>query len=135
MKNVLKPLTSLSFVMLMLLAIPTLAQDKAYEIKDVDQLPSYENQDLNTVLVSHISENLVYPESSMDEKKEGRVFVSFQISKTGEVENVEVLRGVSEELDQAAKDIVASLPVFSPAKMKDKAVRVQYTIPIHFKLD
>ncbi|MFR7811241.1 MAG: energy transducer TonB, partial [Butyricimonas faecihominis] len=44
------------------------------------------------------------------EKLEGKVYVRFVIEKDGAVSNVKVIRGVSPELDNEAKAVIASMP-------------------------
>ena len=65
----------------------------------------------------------------------GRVFVSFVVDKTGKVSNVKILRGVDKYLDAEAVRVVSSLPRFKPGKQRGKPVKVQYNVPISFKLN
>ena len=65
----------------------------------------------------------------------GRVFVSFVVDKTGIVTNVKILRGVDKYLDAEALRVVSSLPRFTPGKQRGKSVKVQYNVPISFKLN
>ena len=47
---------------------------------------------------------------------------------------MEVIKGVDKNLDKEAKRVIKSLPKFTPGKQRGKAVRVQFTVPISFKL-
>jgi len=48
---------------------------------------------------------------------------------------VEVLRGVSPELDKEALRVVKSLPKWKPGMQDGELVSVFYTIPIAFRLN
>ncbi|MBO6056938.1 MAG: TonB family protein, partial [Bacteroidales bacterium] len=86
-------------------------------------------------LVKYVQNNLKYPESAKKNKQEGRVFVGFVVEKDGSISNVSVMRGVCEELDNEAVRVVKTLPKFTPGMHGGKPVRVQYTLPIAFKLN
>ena len=47
---------------------------------------------------------------------------------------MEIIKGVDPNLDKEAKRVIESLPKFTPGKQRGKAVRVQFTVPISFKL-
>lgn len=86
-------------------------------------------------LVKYVQNNLKYPESAKKNKQEGRVFVGFVVEKDGSISNVSVMRGVCEEIDNEAVRVVKTLPKFTPGMHGGKPVRVQYTLPIAFKLN
>ena len=86
-------------------------------------------------LMNYLRRNLKYPETAKKNKLEGRVFVGFVVEKDGSVTNVNVLRGVCEELDNEAVRVVKSLPKFTPGMNNGEPVRVQYTLPVSFKLN
>lgn len=81
-----------------------------------------------------IASNIQYPEDARANNVQGKVFISFVISKEGKVTMVRIIRGVSEELDQEALRVVQLLPDFSPGRQGTEFVRVGYNIPINFKV-
>jgi len=81
-----------------------------------------------------IYNNVRYPEAAKDKKIEGKVYVRFIIEKDGSVSNVKIIRGVSPELDNEAKKVIASMPQWSPGMQNNLPVRVSYTVPIYFAL-
>ncbi len=85
-------------------------------------------------LLDSIAKNLKYPPKAIDSRTEGRVILQFVIDKQGKVTDVQVMRGVTPELDQAAIDVVRSLPDWKPGMQDGKPVNVKYTMPIVFKL-
>lgn len=85
-------------------------------------------------LQQFIANNLVYPKEASKQKIQGKVFVSFTVSKTGEVEKIKIARGVNPLLDEAAMEVVQKMPKWTPGYAKGEAVDVNYTIPILFSL-
>ncbi len=77
---------------------------------------------------------LEYPELARRAGIEGRVIVQFIIDEEGNVIDPYVIRGVGAGLDEAALRAVSQLK-FEPGRQRGRAVRVQYTIPVTFRLD
>jgi protein TonB len=67
---------------------------------------------------------------------QGTVFVSFVIEKDGSVSGVKMLSGVANgpDLNNEALRVIAEMPKWTPGKQDGHPVRIQYMIPIHFKL-
>lgn len=86
-------------------------------------------------LKSFITANLEYPRQARQEKREGTVYVQFEVSETGRIANIKVLRGVCKELDEAAINIIKKMPDWKPAKQDGKSITSIYTLPIKYKLD
>ena len=86
-------------------------------------------------MMDYLRGNLKYPESAKENNQEGRVFIGFVVEKDGSVTNVNVLRGVCEDLDNEAIRVVKAMPKWNPGMIEGKPVRVQYTLPIVFKLN
>ncbi len=85
-------------------------------------------------IMQHLVRHLQYPEMAREMGLEGRVFIRFVVGKTGEVRDVSVLLGVHPLLDQAAVQAVSSLPPFAPGRIDGRPVRVEYKLPVAFKL-
>ena len=88
-----------------------------------------------SALTKFVAKNLDYPEEAKSQKIEGKVWIRFVVNKTGDVENVEVLRGVDPLLDSEAVRLVQSMPKWEPAKQRGKPVDCPFTIPIMFSLE
>lgn len=86
-------------------------------------------------ILKFIARNTMYPPIAKENNITGRVFVSFIVDKTGKVTNVKILRGIDKHLDAEAIRVVSSLPEFFPGKQRGKFVKVQYNVPISFKLN
>jgi len=81
-----------------------------------------------------MAENLKYPVDAFEKKIQGRVTVRFVVKSTGDISNVEIVRGVDPSLDKEAVRVVNTMPKWEPGKMDGKAVDVYYTLPVVFKM-
>lgn len=103
------------------------------KVKDYEKfevMPEYPGGE--TALMAYIGENVVYPEEAISSMITGRVYISFVVSTTGEVENVKVARGAHPLLDVEAIRIVAQMPEWKNGKQHNRPVKVSYAIPINF---
>ena len=104
----------------------------------VEDMPRFQgcadDQCTQMEIMKYIAKNTKYPPIAKENNITGRVFVSFVVDKTGKVTQVKVLRGADKYLDAEAVRVVQSMPKFKPGKQKGKTVRVQYNVPINFKL-
>lgn len=82
-----------------------------------------------------IKENLKYPVMDQEVGNQGRVIIRFVVSKTGEIMNVELMKGVSQGCDKEALRVVKSMPKWIPGRQNGDAVQVYFTLPIVFKLN
>lgn len=74
-----------------------------------------------------------YPEMARRAGIEGRVTVQFIVNEAGQVENPRVIRGIGGGCDEAALDAVKQAK-FTPGMQRGRPVRVQYSLPIVFRL-
>lgn len=114
-------------------AVATTSQGEDEVYMSVEKNPEFPGG--VNAMMDYLRGNLKYPESAKKNKQEGRVFIGFVVEKDGSVTNVKVLRGVCEELDNEAVRVVKSMPTWIAGRDKGEPVRVQYTLPIVFKLN
>lgn len=74
-----------------------------------------------------------YPEMARKAGIEGQVIVQFIVNEQGEVENPKVIRGIGGGADKEAIRCVEKQE-FKPGRQRGKPVRVQYSLPVIFKL-
>jgi TonB family protein len=98
-------------------------------VEEMPEFPGGEN-----AMRKFIADNVKYPESAKKEGISGKVYVSFVISKDGEVKDAKVVRGVNSALDEEALRVINSMPDWTPGKQRGKKVDVQFTLPINFAL-
>ena len=73
-------------------------------------------------------------ETAIKDQAQGRVIVQFTIGTDGAVRDVQLLRGVREDLDAEAIRVVSSSPKWEPGQQDGKPVPVSFTFPVVFKL-
>ena len=82
----------------------------------------------------YLAENVHYPEQAKKEQIQGRVFITFVVEKDGSISSAKVLRGIGGGCDEEALRVVNAMPKWTPGKMRGEVVRVNYNLPITFKL-
>lgn len=70
----------------------------------------------------------------IDCKQSGKVFIDYVITKSGEVREVSVAKGLCPVADSIAVNIVKRLK-YIPAKSQGKSVAARKSIPIYFTKD
>lgn len=125
----------ISFFVTMVLLITSVnlsAQDNTQTTKPTP--PSFDGGDVNKFIMWVFS-NIKYPEEAYKNNIKGKVIVSFVITKSGDVKDVEVMKSSGNELlDNEAVRVVSLSPKWEPAKVKGEAVNISYTIPVLFDL-
>lgn len=81
---------------------------------------------------SWVTQNVNYPESAKKEKIEGTVFVEFVVEQ-GAVKGAKVVSGSEAELNEAALDIINSIPD-SIMKATREMNQSKFVLPIKFDL-
>ena len=97
-----------------------------------EELPCYPYGD--EAMYKFVNENLVYPQEAIDAGVEGRVFVRFWINEDGSLSDFEVARGIGYGCDGEAVRVIQSMPKWKPGKRNHEPVKMQYMMPVIFKL-
>jgi len=104
--------------------------------------PAEEEEDFFTVVenmpeliggLAGLQRNITYPEMARKAGIEGRVFLQFIVNERGEVENPRVIRGIGGGCDEEALKAIKKAK-FKPGLQRGRPVRVQYNLPVVFKL-
>lgn len=74
-----------------------------------------------------------YPEMARRAGIEGRVTIQFIVNEQGRVENPRVIRGIGGGCDEVALEAVSKAR-FTPGLQRGRPVRVQYSLPVIFRL-
>lgn len=85
-------------------------------------------------MMRYIGNSVKYPEISMENGEQGKVFVQFVVNTNGTLSDIKVLRGVSKEIDNEAVRVVKNMPKWTPAGVDGEKVRSYATLPINFVL-
>lgn len=86
-------------------------------------------------MAKYLASAVKYPEEARKAGLQGTVYVTFVVEETGKVSNVKVLRGFNKACDESAMNAVKSMPNWNPGTQRGEAVKVQYNLPVKFKLD
>ena len=81
-------------------------------------------------------ETMHYPAMAREAGISGKCFLKFVVNETGEISNVEVLKGVPgcADCDKEAIRVVKSMPKWKPAKMTGRSVKCYFNLPFSFKI-
>ena len=85
-------------------------------------------------LAKHISEKFKYPRRAIKKEIEGDVFIQFSVDEYGYLINFKTI-GPDRVLEDEAFRIMSSFKVLKPASYNGKNVKINYEIPISFRLD
>lgn len=99
----------------------------------VDTLPEFPGGEM--ALRNFLASEIKYPEIASENGIQGKVYVTFIITKKGKVTEPKISRGVDPALDKEALRVVSSLPDWKPGKQKGEAVNSSYTVPVYFELE
>ena len=106
------------------------ASNKVYEV--VEQMPTFPGGD--AALMKYLAENIKYPVSAQKAKEQGRVVVQFIVEKDGAVTSVKTVRSVAPALDAEAVRVIKAMPKWTPGRQGGQPVRVNYNVPVSFRL-
>ena len=99
----------------------------------VEQQPEFKGG--MAALGQYLQSNLKYPAAAKKAKVQGRVFVNFIISKTGEVSDVKILKDVGFGTGEEAVRVMQNMPRWEPGRQSGKLVNVRFNLPINFELE
>ncbi|MGM0530889.1 MAG: energy transducer TonB [Bacteroidota bacterium] len=99
----------------------------------VEDMPEFKGGGINAFR-KYVQENIKYPTVAAENGIEGTVFVQFVVDTDGGISNVTVTRGVDPSLNEEAIRVIRNAPEWEPGQQRGNPVRVQFTIPIVFRL-
>lgn len=86
-------------------------------------------------LIAFLRDNMKYPSQARNSNIEGRVVVGFIVNRDGNIENIQIKRGLGYGCDEEARRVVGMMPKWSPGDNNGKKVSVLYELPIFFELE
>lgn len=108
------------------------AEDNSDVFNVVEKMPEFEGG--MDGMMSFLQKNIKYPVEAIKNGAQGRVIVQFVVNKDGSIVDANVVKSVSPELDAEALRVVQSMPKWIPGEQRGEKVRVQFTLPVQFKL-
>lgn len=88
----------------------------------------------NKALQTWLSRNLRYPAMDLRNQVEGNTWVRFVLDKRGQVQNPEILKGLSNSIDMEVLRLLKTMPAWEPAVVAGRAVAVPYELPVEFRI-
>ncbi|WP_299758787.1 energy transducer TonB [uncultured Pontibacter sp.] len=86
------------------------------------------------VMLRWLATNIKYPKSTRKAKVQGLVLASYVVNVDGQLENIELVRGIHPDADAEALRVIRAMPVWVAGTYEGEAVPVHYTLPIRFSL-
>ena len=86
-------------------------------------------------LGDYLHKNLKYPAAAQRANVQGRIFLSYIVTKTGEITDVKLLKGIGFGADEEGIRVVQNMPRWKPAMQDGKVVNVRFNLPINFSLE
>lgn len=106
-------------------------KDEVYTI--VDYMPKFPGG--ISEMVKYIQKEIKYPKEARKKKWEGKTFIKFIVSDSGNVTNVIVTKSSSYTiLDDEAVRVIRMMPKWNPGVQNDRNVSVYYNIPLNFSM-
>lgn len=99
---------------------------------EVEVQPEYPGG--NAEMFKFLGKNIRYPTRAFKADVQGKVFASFIVTPTGDIEDVKIIKGIGFGCDEEAVRVISKFPKWTPGKQNGHAVNVKYTLPINFKL-
>ena len=99
----------------------------------VDKMPEYEYGESG--LGKFIAHNIRYPKEALQQGIEGRILCSFIVAPDGSISNIEVVNGLSPDLDNEAIRVLGLMPRWKPGENNGEKVNVKCILPIDFTID
>jgi TonB family protein len=99
-----------------------------------EDLPIFDKKSPDYGMSNFLKENIKYPETAIEDKIEGTVFIEFWIDTAGLTHEHRVIKGAREDLDNEALRVAKLIKFDIPAKSRGKPIAVCYAIPIKFSL-
>jgi len=105
-----------------------------------DELPEFPGGE--KALNEYVMNNTTYPQSAIDDKIEGRVFIRFNIDTDGSPTDIQVFIGLRSDLNDECVRVVKEMPKWKPGTTVLKAkkgfyrttTKWSYSIPFAFSL-
>ena len=110
----------------------TVTQNSGKADKTIDKMPEYPGG--QAAMTKFIIDNVKYPEAAKTAGIQGKVFVTFTVTKTGKLDKISVTQKVNDLLDAEAIRVISLMPDWIPGEDKGVKVDCEMTLPINFKL-
>jgi len=101
-------------------------------IEEVDVVPEFPGG--LQAMFNFIAANCKYPDEAKRRGVQGKVYVNFVVGIDGTISEAHVIRGIGGGCDEEALRVVNLMPKWNPGSAKGVPVKVNYKLPVTFKL-
>lgn len=110
-------------------------QENSTKIFDFVEQPPVFPGGGDAAVLKWIHSHLRYPQEALENGIQGTVLLRFVVTKTGSVDDVQILKHVDPLLDREAVRVVKELPKFNPGRQSGKPVNTWFQVPVRFQSD
>ena len=86
-------------------------------------------------MLEYIYKNIKYPAIARENGVEGTAVVTFVVEKDGSITDARVVRDPGAQTGAEALRVVETFPTWIPGKQRGNNVRVQFNLPVKFRLE
>lgn len=132
--------------------MPVVMEEDIINAKDADEMPLYLHSECNKQsdyetrkrcadrkMLEYVYKNVQYPSDARQKGLQGDAVVTFVVEKDGTMSGLRIIShpggGVGEEALRVMRLIQSKGVVWKPGKKADMPVRVQFSMPVRFKLE
>ncbi|WP_020571270.1 energy transducer TonB [Neolewinella persica] len=112
---------------------------------DLESMPRFpgceeiEDKDAQTAcakrkMLEFVYATLRYPARAAEKDVQGKAEVRFVVEKDGSITEIEVRRGLNSDISRELERIISKMPTWHPGYKQGEPVRVQFFLPVTFKL-
>lgn len=106
--------------------------------EQLDTTLAAKQQCANQIMLQYVYQRVVYPPEAISENIEGTAVVTFVVEKDGSITQPEIIRDLGGNTGIAALQVVLAMQQenirWIPGKSDGEPVRVQFNLPVKFKL-
>ncbi len=99
----------------------------------VEIMPSFRGGDIDKFRI-WVQKRTNYPQAAIENRIQGKVFLTFIVETDGSVSNVTVIKGVDPIIDNEAVKAIEASPRWSPGLQRGQPVRVRFQISLSFTI-
>ncbi|MFK7772994.1 MAG: energy transducer TonB [Saprospiraceae bacterium] len=88
----------------------------------------------DVALLQYFAQHIKYPSRARENRIEGKVIMRFVINENGDVQDAKVLRGVAGGCSEEALRVLSNMPKWKAGRHGGRNVKVNFTLPVSFKL-
>lgn len=85
-------------------------------------------------MIDFLFVNMKYPKPAKKQSIQGVIYAKYVVMPDGVVAHAKIDRGLGGGCDEEVLRFIQLLPTYTPGKLDGKAVPVQLTLPVKFKL-